>query len=636
MSRTTTDSIVHLGRGGVLAERFRIVRRLASGGMAEVYLADMLLPQGLSRQVAIKRIHPHLLEHAEFVRMFLDEARLVSQLSHPGVVAVFDVIEHRGELFQVLEYVAGWDLASVQKRLRKLKLTASIPHVIYMGQSLADTLVYVHGAVRADGEPLGIVHRDLNPSNVMLDREGNVRLIDFGVAKARDNLNRSSTHSLRGKFRYMSPEQALGRLVDARTDLYGLGLVMYELLAGVPAIRGDTDLAALEEAKNPHITPLKTLNSAIPAPLCELVETLLSADVARRPARGEWVLEALDAVCVQSNLQRPSRNSFRDWLITVMRDDAHEAQASVLDQALAEVADLSILSRHLTPQTAPESKVDLAQPPIEVSKPNPNPKPPSRLAFAARPLAILLAIAGVFALWWLGRSMWQRMPERRAAKVSNDAGYARSFLVVQSEPANAQIWVDNRIIAERTPAVVSLRAGARHQVAVRMSGYADASREVNLGRSATEHWRVTLTHRLGRISVETVPSGARVKLDHKHVGSTPLHLAQLARKDTLVEVEHAGYETEKQMANLLNAENAELKFTLKRKIATGTLDVSSNPWAEVKVDGRTVAESTPVLGIRLAVGTHLIELRNPSKKRVTRRRIQIREGKSSRLIVSLD
>lgn len=224
--------------------RYQISRVLGSGGMATVYHAQMETRSGLTKQVALKVLHPHLVNRDDFLNMFLDEARITAQLVHGNIVSVFDSGKVDGVNYIAMEYVDGMDLSSLNK-LWKAQHKRALPLdcLVYLTTQILCGLQYAHTKAEAKGRSLGIVHRDLSPQNIMLSRSGEVKIADFGIAMARNRITVTEVGVLKGKRRYMSPEQLVGRPVDARSDLYSLALMTLELLTGQPAFTSRNGLA---------------------------------------------------------------------------------------------------------------------------------------------------------------------------------------------------------------------------------------------------------------------------------------------------------------------------------------------------------------------------------------------------------
>ncbi|MEM9191123.1 MAG: serine/threonine-protein kinase [Myxococcota bacterium] len=233
---------------------FEIVRKVKDGGMATLYLAQRGGARGFTRPVAIKVMHPHLAGKGDFVQMFVDEAMLGSHLSHPNIVHVEQFGEHEGTAFLVMEYVDGCSLSELMRFLRTNRRRLKPQVAIHIGIKVAEALHAAHEATDADGRSLGVVHRDVSPGNVLLSRKGHVKVIDFGIAKSEVRTTETSG-SLKGKIRYMSPEQAFGKSLDRRTDVYSLGLVVWELVTGRRVFRAPRDMALLDMVRDPSIHP---------------------------------------------------------------------------------------------------------------------------------------------------------------------------------------------------------------------------------------------------------------------------------------------------------------------------------------------------------------------------------------------
>ncbi len=264
---------------GTPVGRYVIRRKLAEGGMAEIFLAQSHGPEGFEKQVVIKRIRSALADDPSFVQMFIAEARVASRLNHANVVHIFDFDRHEDSYYLAMEYVRGKSLAELHRRARLL--ARPFPPVLAAQISLevARGLAYAH-RLTEHGQSLGLVHRDVTPHNVLVSYEGAVKLTDFGIAKAS---NRASTAGmLKGKFAYMAPEQARGEPVDARTDLFALGITLWELLTGARLFDGDSDVAVLRAVQEREIAPPSSLNPAVEPALAEVVMTALQRDAARR------------------------------------------------------------------------------------------------------------------------------------------------------------------------------------------------------------------------------------------------------------------------------------------------------------------------------------------------------------------
>ena len=258
--------------------RYELLSLLSRGGMGEIYLARTRGAGGFEKKIVIKRILSYLAEEEEFVHKFIDEANIVTHLTHGNIVPVFDMGEEGGELFIAMEYIAGQDLRALLKRCAELGQLPPINAALFIIGEVCKGLAYAHRKVDAEGRPLKIIHRDVSPSNVLISAEGEVKLVDFGIAKAAGRLSRSATGRLQGKFCYMSPEQAIGADVDVRSDVFSAGVVLYELLTGVRPFEGERDLESLERVKTHAPPPPSRLRPEIPAAIDAIVMKALAKD----------------------------------------------------------------------------------------------------------------------------------------------------------------------------------------------------------------------------------------------------------------------------------------------------------------------------------------------------------------------
>lgn len=235
---------------------FTLERQLGEGGMAVTWLAREQLEEiGGQRLVALKQILPHFVGDRAFREMFLDEARLSSLLTHQNICRVYRAGEIEGSLYICMEYIDGGDLWRLMHRARALPGGFPAAHALYITEQMLYGLHAAHTARGPDGEPLGLVHRDVSPQNVLVSRRGEVKVIDFGVAKARTNSSRTATGVVKGKVLYYSPEQLEAKPLDGRSDLFAVGLVLYEMLTGRHPLAGDTDVQTIHNYYKMELEP---------------------------------------------------------------------------------------------------------------------------------------------------------------------------------------------------------------------------------------------------------------------------------------------------------------------------------------------------------------------------------------------
>lgn len=264
--------------------KYFLHERIGAGGMAEVFRATYSPEGGFERIVAVKRVLPAYASNDEFLSMFRREAELCAMLHHPNVVQVFDLGRHRDVVFLAMEFVEGFSLDSLLRRLPQRRLPAAA--VAYLGAELGGALDYVHSRTTATGEPLGLVHRDINPPNILVSRIGEVKLSDFGIARAMTQLQVTMAGATRGKAGYMSPEQAQSLPLDGRSDLFALGLTLHEALTGNRALQGETDRELLAASVLQPVARPSTLVPDVPPELDAIVMALLQPDRERRTPSG--------------------------------------------------------------------------------------------------------------------------------------------------------------------------------------------------------------------------------------------------------------------------------------------------------------------------------------------------------------
>lgn len=263
-------------------QRYRVLEKIASGGMAEVFRAESAGLEGFKKTVAIKRVLPHLSEKKQFIGMFLDEARLSAHLSHSNCVQVFDIGVGDNTYFIVMEFVDGADLKAIIDQSRRGGQPFPLELAALICLRICEGLSYAHEATDGRGHTLGIVHRDMSPPNVLITRHGEVKIVDFGLAKANSQLEKSEPGIIKGKFSYLSPEAALGEDVDHRTDIFAVGIILWEMLAGRRLFLGETDFQTVKLVQQAKIPPLSAENPEVPKELDVILAKALARDPNRR------------------------------------------------------------------------------------------------------------------------------------------------------------------------------------------------------------------------------------------------------------------------------------------------------------------------------------------------------------------
>jgi len=281
--------------------RYEILHRFASGGMADLYLARLSGEEGFERIMALKVIRSHLSAEPEFVKMFIDEARLASRISHPNVALTFDLGLVDGTHFIAMEYVDGESLGSLMRRT-----APPIPYVLRIISDAASGLHAAHELCDVTGEPLNVVHRDVSPANILISYDGTVKVVDFGIARVRGSLH-TTRNSFKGKFGYMSPEQFSAPLtVDRRTDIFALGVILYEMTTWTRLFRGSTDAETVERVLHGEVPPPTEIVLNYPPALEPIVLRALERSPENRQQTADQLHEELEELIAETGMPIPS------------------------------------------------------------------------------------------------------------------------------------------------------------------------------------------------------------------------------------------------------------------------------------------------------------------------------------------
>jgi serine/threonine protein kinase len=268
--------------------KYLLLDRISVGGMAEVFKAKSYGVEGFEKVIAIKRILPSMGEDKDFIKMFIDEAKIAGQLSHANICQIFELGKIQGSHFIAMEYIWGKDLLQIQNRSKRLNRVVPVAMACFVIAKACEGLNHAHKKRDALGSPLEIVHRDCSPQNILISYEGEVKVIDFGIARAASRSSRTQAGVLKGKFGYMSPEQVRGLPLDRRSDIFSLGTVLYESLTGERLFVGESDFSTLEKVRNADVVPPRELNKDIPEEVERICMKALSRD---RDKRYQWCSE---------------------------------------------------------------------------------------------------------------------------------------------------------------------------------------------------------------------------------------------------------------------------------------------------------------------------------------------------------
>lgn len=314
-----------------------LLEKLAAGGMAEVYLAKKIAASGVQKFVAVKRILSQFSDSEDFIAMFKDEAKIAINLSHSNVVSIYDFGIEKGQFYIVMEFVEGRNLRQILNRMKRVDKFFSVAQVAYIIRQVAAGLDHAHRCIDpTTGQPLNIIHRDMSPQNVMLGFEGEAKIVDFGIAKAAHQIEATRAGTLKGKFGYMSPEQVEGQTVDARTDIFALGIMTWEMLANQRLFLANSEINTLRKIRECEVPSLRKINPNIPAELDQIVKKALEKDkIDRYQTAGDLqrdlqgFLSRFDPDFSIQDLSQFVKNLFSEEIIQIRKKQIIYAQVTV-------------------------------------------------------------------------------------------------------------------------------------------------------------------------------------------------------------------------------------------------------------------------------------------------------------------
>jgi tRNA A-37 threonylcarbamoyl transferase component Bud32 len=600
--------------------RYELLERIAAGGMAEVFLAKASGAHGFEKVLAIKRILPGLAADEEFTARFIEEAKIAVGLSHANIVQVFDFGRFGGSLYIAMEYVDGADLATLLKAADRRAMLVPVPTGLYVATEIAKALDYAHRKPDARGRS-GIVHRDVSPSNVLLSYEGEVKLADFGIATAAAAAA-TERRRIMGKWRYMSPEQTEAQPLTPQSDIFSAGALFYELLTGRRLFGGDEIPEIVRNVRELAIPPPSSVRADLPPDFDRILLRALERDPARRyPAMKEMMAELYEL-----GFSRTIRASaldaaeFVEKLVPHRRPPAAAAGPRPLDDILR--SELGLEGSAGARVTALPATVDRAtSPPVTLVRRAagsdglsvwdieraPTVSAPRNLR-SVFGLGAALALVGLLGA---GASVLARRVGHDAPQLARPGAAAPApaglTLDVSSQPPGAGVQVDGALRLARTPGRIAGLAPGRHRVLLSREGYQSVEDDIDIASNMVLDRELRPLQ--GRLQLHIEPAGAEVWLDGTLVGTSPLAVPTSPGRHT-VRAQKKGFAASSRSVEVPpGGTSVELRLETERR--WGTLDVFSEPWGEIYVDGHDTGKQTPQRGLRLPAGHHRLRLHNP-------------------------
>ncbi len=513
--------------------KYFLIEKLATGGMAEIYKAKTFGVDGFEKQLAIKRILPHCSNDKEFIHMLIDEAKLSVLLSHTNIAQVFDLGKVGDDYFISLEFVDGSNLREVMNRAQETGEALPAEIAVYIMSEICKGLDYAHSKKDSDGNPLNIVHRDVSPQNVLISYEGEVKIVDFGIAKAAMNMSHTMAGVLKGKITYMSPEQALGKPVDYKTDIFSAGLILYELLTGKKFFTGDTQFEVLKKIRSTRITE-SSFPDSIPAGLkVILAKALAYSQKDRFENAGDMQLELtkyLYSTYLDFSPRKLSNLMRRLFSDEIQRKKTPKKEEAALDSQTRSILLNAAEQENIVHRTDfDKTNIDSTLKRTQTQFPGGGTGDPTNAGLGTGNLgntnSALYTIPGrnwwrIFSLLILllvlgGGTFWAYREYLRPAPQGQRIG----VLIVNSVPQGAKIYLNDKDTQLLTPATLSnIDLNISQKVALKKEKFSEWSRLVTLISPQPLSIEATLeTVPSGSISVVTHPEGAKLFLDGKEL-----------------------------------------------------------------------------------------------------------------------
>ncbi len=648
--------------GPVQFGQYTLVRKIATGGMAEIYLGRQSGTGGFERFVVIKRILPHLTENPEFVRMFIDEMRVAAYLDHPNIVQIYDFGAVGEQYFISMEYLEGRDLRRIMRKASAQDQRIPLGFALCALARVCEGLYHAHTRKDHEGRPLNLIHRDVSPQNVMATVQGAVKLLDFGIAKAESQLTETRSGVLKGKYSYMSPEQASGKPLDHRSDIFPLGTMLFELTTGRRLFTADNELGVLRLVAEADVPLPSAIDPSYPPDLERIVMKSLALRPEDRYSNCRELQHDLEGFVLRRRLLM-SPSEIGTYVGDLFADERAEMEpaamlpapnrgevVSFLEEGEENGSVLSVSGQRRRPASDGGEDTGLTGS-LRVLIQEARQRPGLTLGIASA--LVVSFLIGLLIIALIPEDQTAHPAPAQSSETSPTLDFSigpnedeiLSFgtLRVESTPPGARIYVDGELQDERAPVKVgAVVVGLEHFVVAEMQGATAQAQRITLegeGEHRTLRFDFQNVLRPARIELEGLPEGAAVEIDGQarssgplsvqpgvpHTVSVNLHGRELLRREVIPE---AG-----EVVELRVPEPREHAVTAPddggdedEALRTGTLVVTSRPPTTVYLGRRTLG-STPVRA-EVAAGSHSLRLVNRSMLINYHQRVRIRGGQT--------
>jgi serine/threonine protein kinase len=617
---------------------YEIKELIATGGMAAIYKA-LQRPSG--QTVAIKILHGHLAQDKDFITRFEREARAAADLKHENIIDILDYGHAEGVYYISMQYVDGKSLKEL------INSTKFIPHEI----ALAIVYEICQGIEHAHQK--GVVHRDIKPANILVNKEGNVKITDFGLAQAQDLTSITVTGAIVGTPAYMSPEQAAGKRIDIRSDIFSLGVVIYEMVTGTKPFQGDSYSSVIHAILTiPAPRPIET-NPILSPKISRIIERMLDKDMDKRYQNIDQVSDDIYSYFKSQSIEVPHKqiSTFINDPQRISQNMIQEAKETYFKRGLYylsrgkanldDAIDAFTKVQYLDPADE-QAKNHLAT--LRRKKKVAAPAKPKRVRIQKRNSMFKFAgiIGAILVIVVFAAALYRNY--RNHEVPSTEYGY----LSIDSKPTAAAVYLDDQELESNTPVVLDSIAAGEHVIEVRKRGYQPYRQniEIKTGDTLSINSRLireVATVATGKLAITSTPSGAKVIIDGTDTGlKTPCTVEKLSAGRHKIRLTKNGYQTKDITRTVQSDETTRVSLNLTRSqtpVARNNkrksyFKINVDPWAKIYIDGKYI-ETTPIAkALQITAGTHTVRLTNPSFQ-TWQKKINFKSGETVSLDIKL-